>query len=137
LNSSVVLSVSGISFADIIFWVQNNLFTIQAEVAGSDKKVVEGKIIEMEKWIDTIENELPPIKTFFISGGTELAALLDVSRTLSRKAERRVIGAVEEKSISVGPNTLSFLNRLSSLFYAMARLSNHKSGIKEVPPTYE
>ena len=128
--------VGGETFAEIIFWVQNNLFIIQAEVAGADKKIENEKIKVMEQWIDLVEQQLPPIKTFFISGGTELAALLDVSRTLSRKAERRVIKACEENGLVVGKNTLAFLNRLSSLFYAMARLTNHKSGIKEEIPTY-
>ena len=80
---------------------------------------------------------MPPIKTFFISGGTEMAALFDISRTLARKAERRVIAGIENGEVVVGPVTLAFLNRLSSLFYALARLSNHKSGIKEVPPSYK
>jgi cob(I)alamin adenosyltransferase len=91
----------------------------------------------METVIDMIEKELPPIKTFFVSGGTELAALFDFSRTLARKVERRVIKAVEEGSVNVSATTLAFLNRLSSLLYALARLSNHKSGVKEVAPKYE
>lgn len=128
--------VCNISLENIVFWVQNNLFIIQAAIAGADKKIDETKIKEMEKWIDTIENELPPIKTFFISGGTELASLFDISRTMARKAERRVIKSVEDGGVVVDPNTLVFLNRLSSLFYALARLTNHKFGIKEVAPTY-
>jgi cob(I)alamin adenosyltransferase len=124
------------SLENIIFWIQNSLFIIQAEVAGADKKIDESKIKEMENWIDTIEKELPPIKTFFISGGTELASLFDISRTLTRKAERVMVRSVEEGSVTLGPNTLVFLNRLSSLFYALARLTNHKSGIKEIPPVY-
>ena len=91
----------------------------------------------MESIIDSIEHELPPIKTFFISGGTELAALLDVCRTLARKAERRAVAAVDVKEIALDPATLAFLNRLSSLMYALARLTNHKSGINEQPPTYK
>jgi cob(I)alamin adenosyltransferase len=86
--------------------------------------------------VDAIEKELPPIKSFFISGGTELAALFDVSRTMARRAERRVIKALEEESVKIGAPTSAFLNRLSSLLYALARLSNHKSGIKESAPTY-
>ena len=127
--------VCDISLEKIVFWVQNNLFIIQAQIAGADKNIEENKIIEMENWIDSIEKELPPITTFFISGGTELASLLDISRTMTRKAERRVIKSVEE-GIAVNPNTLVFLNRLSSLFYALARLTNYKSGIKEVAPSY-
>lgn len=121
---------------EIVAWVQDCLFTVQAEVAGAEKTISQDKIAEIESIVDTGEKLLPPITTFFISGGTEIAVLCDISRTLARKAERRVVAAVEAGEVQVGPTTLSFLNRLSSLFYVLARLSNHKSGIKEVPPSY-
>ena len=136
-SGEVAWTVDGIKPFDIVAWTQNCLFTIQAEVAGADKRVGNEKVIEMERWIDWTEKELPPIKTFFISGGTELAALFDVSRTLARKAERRVIAGAEANEFKIDPATLAFLNRLSSLFYALARLTNHKSGITEQPPTYK
>lgn len=123
--------------AEIIQWVQECLFIIQAEVAGADKKLEQEKINCAEFIIDWIEKEIPPIKTFFISGGTELAVLFDISRTLARKAERRVIAGIENGEVIASPVTLAFLNRLSSLFYALARLTNHKSGIKEQAPTYQ
>lgn len=135
-SSDVSWNVNGKTPADILLWVQQGLFSIQAEVAGADKRVGQDKVTEMEGWIDWIEQQLPPIKTFFISGGTELAALFDISRTLARKAERRVVAGAEAKELTPDPATLSFLNRLSSLLYALARLSNHKSGITEQPPTY-
>lgn len=122
---------------DIIQWVQECLFIVQAEVAGADKKIGQDKVDTIEYAVDWIEREMPPIKTFFISGGTELAALLDISRTLARKAERRVIGGVESGEVKAGPVTLAFLNRLSSLFYALARYTNFRTGIKEVSPGYK
>ncbi len=122
--------------AEIIQWVQECLFIVQAEVAGADKKIDQAKIDRIEFMVDWIEKEMPPIKTFFISGGTEIAALFDISRTLARKAERRVIAGTEKGEVVVGPVTLAFLNRLSSLFYALARLSNHKAQIKEISPSY-
>lgn len=121
---------------EIIQWVQECLFIIQAEVAGADKKIGQDKVDRIEFTVDWVEKEMPPIKTFFISGGTEIATLFDISRTLARKAERRVIAGIENGEVVVGQVTLAFLNRLSSLFYALARLSNHKSGIKESAPTY-
>ena len=126
-----------LSLTDIVAWTQDCLFTVQAEVAGADKRVGQEKVVTMEAWVDAAEKELPPITTFFISGGTELAALFDVSRTLARKAERRVVAAVEAGEIVLDAATLAFLNRLSSLFYALARLTNHKSGITEQPPSYK
>jgi cob(I)alamin adenosyltransferase len=120
----------------IIDWAQNCLFTVQAEVAGAKKTIRVGKVKEIEQMVDKIEKELPPIKTFFVSGGTEMAALFDVSRTLARTAERRVVAGMENGEVGVSPATLSFLNRLSSLFYALARFVNWKSGVKEEAPKY-
>jgi cob(I)alamin adenosyltransferase len=136
-SAEVTWTVDGVKPFDIVYWVQNNLFTVQAEVAGAAMKVGQDKVTAMEKWIDWTEKELPPIKTFFISGGTELATLFDISRTLARKAERRVVAGSEKSEFVLDPATLAFLNRLSSLFYALARLTNHKSGITEQPPTYK
>ena len=135
-SAAVLWTVEGKSPTDIVAWVQHSLFSVQAELAGADKRVAQEKVTMMETWIDSMEKEMPPIKTFFVSGGTELAALFDVSRTLARKLERRVIAGMESGEVKVDPATLAYLNRLSSLLYALARLSNHKSGIKEQPPTY-
>ena len=117
--------------------VQQNLFTIQAEVAGAEKHIEEAKVRELENIINAIEAELPPIKTFFVSGGTEVASLLDFARTLARRAERRVVGVADEGVVAVGKDTLAYLNRLSSLLYALARQMNHKSGITEESPKYK
>jgi cob(I)alamin adenosyltransferase len=117
--------------------IQKNLFIIQAELAGASMSIDEEKIKEIEIIIDSIEKELPPIKTFFISGGTELATLFDISRTISRRAERRVVEVKEENKVSVKESTLAYLNRLSSLLYAFARLVNHKAGITEKSPDYK
>lgn len=135
------------SFEYIIHELQEGLFSVQAEVAGADKKISDQKVEWMEDIINTIEKELPPITSFFISGGTELAALLDTARTYARRAERRVVEVREpidpmtrkmkEEWRKVSEDSLAFLNRLSSVLYALARLSNHKSGIKESAPSYD
>jgi cob(I)alamin adenosyltransferase len=126
-----------LEIGQIIHDIQKNLFIVQAELAGASMSIDEEKIKEIETIIDSIEKELPPIKTFFISGGTELAALFDIARTISRRAERRVVEVKEEGKVSVKESTLAYLNRLSSLLYALARLANHKSGITEKSPDYK
>ncbi len=125
------------NFLEIVQTVQQNLFIIQAELAGTPMSITEEKVAELEKLTDTAEKEMPPIRTFFISGGTELASLFDVSRTMARRAERRVVAVQEEGLVKVGQYTLAYLNRLSSLLYALARLSNHKCGINESAPQYK
>ncbi len=116
--------------------VQNKLFIAQAEIAGADKHLLREDVQSMENIVNAIEHELPPITTFFVSGGTHISALLDFARTLARRAERRVVAVAEEGSIPVGKETLAYLNRLSSLLYALSRQVNHKSGITEEPPAY-
>lgn len=133
------------SFQSIVHEVQQSLFMIQAQVAGYPMDFGEGKVKELELLVDTVEKMLSPIKTFFISGGTDLAVLCDVARTIARRAERRVVAVVEgevvnkseTKSLGIQPTVLAYLNRLSSLLYALARLSNHLSGIKEESPAYK
>ena len=124
------------TFEEIVHCLQENLFTVQAELAGADKHINAEKVKEVENWIDLAEKEMPPIKTFFISGGTELGAIFDIARTIARRAERRVVGVNSEGVVKLGIETLQFMNRLSSILYALARLSNHKSGIKETAPSY-
>ena len=136
-GKEIKLKNNEISFAELILEVQQNLFIVQAEVAGSDLIIVAEKISKVENIVDEIEKVLPPIKSFFISGATELSANFDFARTLVRRAERRVVAAREEGKIKVSPETLSYLNRLSSLFYAFARISNHLAKVVEIKPEYK
>lgn len=126
----------GRNLHEIIHEMQENLFIIQAEVAGYEKRIEGKKVKEAEKLINAIEKELPPITTFFISGGTLMAAHFDVARTIARRAERRVVAVHEEKTQELGVDTLAYMNRLSSILYALARFSNHQGGISEKAPSY-
>ncbi|MBI2515104.1 ATP:cob(I)alamin adenosyltransferase [Candidatus Wolfebacteria bacterium] len=136
----------------IVGQIQQDLFIVQANLAGAEKYITQEKIDAAEKIIDEIEKQMPAIKTFFISGGTELAALFDYARAIARRAERRVVGLSEERKTiiesnkesqsgaepakEIDPLILKYLNRLSSLLYALARYVNFKAGVAEKPPTY-
>ena len=119
--------------------VQENLFIIQAELAGADKHIEEGKVREMEKKIGEIEASLPPIKTFFIAGTNSESAWLDYARTVARRAERRVVALPRRSSVqqNEGGWTLAYLNRLSSLLYALARQLAQIDGKREKEPSYK
>ncbi|MDD3531209.1 MAG: cob(I)yrinic acid a,c-diamide adenosyltransferase [Candidatus Pacebacteria bacterium] len=115
---------------------QETLFVIQAEIAGADKRAGENNVREIEKIVNEIETEIPPLKGFSIAGGTELSALLDVARTVARRAERQLIAAKNVQACVPSKETLAYLNRLSSLLFALARLANHLAGIIEENPRY-
>jgi ATP:cob(I)alamin adenosyltransferase len=154
------------NLSEIVHEMQKNLFIVQAELDGADKKIEERKIKELEEIINEIERELPPIKTFFIPGGTPditkwqmggagLGAIFDIARTITRRAERRVaalseeiaqphllVSDAEENNPPAGvkrhisKHTKNYLNKLSSTLYALARYSNYKIGIIEEAPDY-
>ncbi|HDQ16598.1 MAG TPA: cob(I)yrinic acid a,c-diamide adenosyltransferase [Candidatus Vogelbacteria bacterium] len=130
----VDLKVNNFQLEEIIRQVQENLFIIQAEVAGADKKINDEKIEKIEQIIDWIEKEILPIKSFFLPGASKIGAWFDVLRSITRRVERR---AVVIKNEAISQNSLAYLNRLSSLFYALARLTAHKSGITEESPEYK
>ena len=130
-------NINGTEVPSIVRELQDSLFIIQAELAGADKTMSAGKVEWVEAIISEIEEELPPIKSFSIAGGTELSASFDFARTLARRAERRVVGVYDEKAQRVGEHTLAYLNRLSSILYALARLANHKNSKPEDTPDYK
>jgi len=136
-EGGVVLGKKEEKISEILREVQGNLFIIQAQVAGANKKIAKVKLTRIEKIINIIENEIPPIKGFSIAGGTELSSLLDFARTLARRTERRVVLVKEMNLGNLSDYTLPYLNRLSSLLFALARLSNYRSGIKEESPNYK
>ncbi len=127
----------GSSYAAYLHRLQEDLFVIQAELAGTPMSTKEERVRDVERVINEIEKTLPPIRTFAIPGGTDASATLDVARTLARRAERRVTAVAEDGSREVGEWTKAYLNRLSSILYAFARYANHIAGIKDAKPAYK
>lgn len=135
-SGKIKIGKENIFLAEIIEQIQQHLFIIQANLAGADKKISKEKIEFLEKIINEIEKQLPLIKSFFIAGGTELSALFDYARTVSRKAERRVVAFSESGKNKASPEVLAYLNRLSSMLYALSRICNAILGATEKPPSY-
>lgn len=115
---------------------QEKLFIIQAELAGAEKHLAIDAVAGVEQIINDIEKEIPPVTGFSIAGGTEASALLDVARTLARRAERRLVAVAEAGIRNIPDITRAYMNRLSSLLFALARLANHLAGIAEESPKY-
>ena len=132
---------------DILLDVQDHLFTLQAEVAGAPKIISETSVESMNILIGGIEKSLPEVKSFLVPGGTEFSARLDIARAVSRRVERRLvqlhesadgfgIGTCRRGERAISDSSRAYANRLSSLFYALVRLENHRAGISERPPQY-
>jgi len=112
------------------------LFFISAELGGSDIHVTKDHILYLEKVIYEIETLLPPIKSFIIPGGGETGAYLDIVRTITRRAERQLILLRNKKERIISDESIAFMNRLSSVLYALARFANYQEGHSEKKPEY-
>jgi cob(I)alamin adenosyltransferase len=121
--------------------IQCELFSIGAELATPIDARNRHKIVplapepahRLEKWIDEASEAPPPLRTFVLPGGEPLAAQLHVCRTVCRRAERGVVTLAQSETLN--PQIIIYLNRLSDLLFAWARLVNHLSGRGDVPWT--
>ena len=107
-----------------------------ASVPGKDPGVpsVNDEDVEaFEAAIDAMENQLEPLKTFILPGGSELGARLHVARTVCRRAERAIVALAAVSSAEVPGVAMRWVNRLSDLLFVQARWVNHRAGCVEVP----
>ncbi|HET7276027.1 MAG TPA: cob(I)yrinic acid a,c-diamide adenosyltransferase [Longimicrobiaceae bacterium] len=88
------------------------------------------RITELERWIDSSESELAPLRRFILPGGTEAAARLHHARTVCRRAERRAVTLARDADLA--DEIIIYLNRLSDLLFSLARLSNHRAARQDV-----
>lgn len=128
--------IGDVAVADILRDVQDHLFTLQAEIAGSDKRIPPESVETVGAFVADIETMLPETTTFLLLGGTELSARFDIARTVARRAERRVVMLHESGERAVSESSRAYLNRLSSLFYALARITNTAAHAPERAPRY-
>jgi cob(I)alamin adenosyltransferase len=112
--------------------VQNELFDLGADLSvpydESDEKlrVTQGQIDALERDCDEANEMLEPLKSFVLPGGSEAAARLHLARAVCRRAERVALSAAEERPVN--PLALVYLNRLSDLFFILARAANTGGG---------
>lgn len=126
-----------IQYTDILQRVQEHLFIIQAMLAGSKINIKKEHIDYLENIIYEVETLIPPITSFVLPGGTPAGSYLDVLRTIARRVERGLVSLRDSQEKEIEQNTLTYTNRLSSLFYALARLTNYQSGYAEKAPGYK
>lgn len=135
------ISLQGGAYAAPVERVQNDLFDLGAdlatplgEVGGSDfepsemvLRVVAAQSEWLEHSIDALNENLEPLTSFVLPGGTEAAARMHIARASVRRAERSMtaLAAVEP----VNPNALAYINRLSDYLFVLARVLNDNGAV--------
>ena len=117
--------------------LQRDLFALGAQLADPAEQIAarvtkaalaDEEVTRLERLIDRMEAELPPLRRFILAGGAPAGAALHVARTVCRRAERRIVAL----DPPVDPVLLRYVNRLSDLLFVLARVANHRAGAPEI-----
>jgi cob(I)alamin adenosyltransferase len=116
--------------------IQQDLFALGARLADPTAKIAarvtkatisDTEVERLERLIDRLETDLPPLRRFILAGGAPAGAALHVARSVCRRAERRMV-ALEPPADAV---LIRYINRLSDLLFVLARAVNHRAGVAE------
>ena len=138
LNSALGIAVSldlDTEIKNILVKIQNDLFIVGSDLANPDMsnrdiRVSKPMVEFLEKKIDSIESELPNLVSFILPGGTLLASILHLSRTITRRAETHVVLLAQGEEVSKDASI--YLNRLSDLLFILARSVNHRKKVSDI-----
>ena len=120
--------------------VQNELFDLGADLATPPQegethalRMVQSQVDRLEREIDSMNAQLPPLASFILPGGSPASAALHLGRTVVRRAERLVVALAEQESVN--PIAVAYCNRLSDHLFVLARYLNNagKSDILWTP----
>lgn len=121
--------------------LQNELFDLGADLCTPEVEAEEHpslritpeQVQRLEGDIDQINQDLEPLTSFILPGGTPAAAYLHLARTVTRRAEREITALAEDEPIN--PAALRYVNRLSDLLFVLARQQNQggKADVLWVP----
>ena len=118
--------------------IQDRLFTIGSDLASEPEQVrkkkipdlLEEDILLLEKEMDAMDTEIPPLRAFVLPGGHQSVSFTHLARTVCRRAERLVIrlSAEEETNALI----IKYLNRLSDYLFVLSRKMTQELGSEEV-----
>lgn len=120
--------------------VQDRLFTIGSVLATNPEKEVkmklpdlhEADVIFLEQKIDEMNEVLPEMRSFILSGGNLAASTTHVARCICRRAERLCVGMQQDNEV-MPDMIVQYLNRLSDFLFVLARYIAHINGVEDTP----
>jgi len=139
-NSSIGLAVASKELrediVELLIGIQNDLFDVGADLctpvidnpATEPLRVTSDYIDRLEAACDKYNEELEPLRSFILPGGTIGASHLHIARTVARRAERSTWAAIDMYHGGVNTLAANYLNRLSDLLFILARVANKAEG---------
>lgn len=116
---------------EALLLVQHDLFDLGGEVCiPGHVMVTKAQVLRLDGLLDTYNRKLPALKEFILPGGSRAAALAHLSRTVCRRAERRLVAL--GRAEPVGAPARQYLNRLSDLLFVLGRVLNRSAGRSDV-----
>ena len=116
---------------DLLTQVQHDLFNLGGEICIPDYVILQqANIDNLEEAIDTLNDDLAPLKEFILPGGSRSASYCHLARTVCRRAERQMTTLnSHEKMTEI---SLQYINRLSDLLFVLCRILNKEAGVPDV-----
>ena len=141
IGVAIALGGLGPDLVTLLTRIQNDLFDVGADLcnpivenpAYPPLRILEPDVTRVEEACDHYNDALPKLRSFILPGGTAGAALLNVARTVTRRAERSAWAAVDAHPDSVSTLPAKYLNRLSDLLFILGRVANPGGDILWVP----
>ena len=115
--------------------VQNDLFDLGADLCVPDRgkelpyeplRISDAQVTRLENEIDQMNSELEPLRSFVLPGGSRVGAALHVARTVSRRAERKMVELAALPDEPVSAPALKYINRLSDFLFVASRYVNDR-----------
>ena len=119
------------SVAPILEQLQQDIIAVSAELAGGKRYVDREQVERLERAIDAITESRDETSGFVLAGSSVGGAALDVARTVARRAERAAVAASQTGGFT--REMFAWLNRLSDLLYALARLCDQNAPASSSP----
>lgn len=126
-------------YAEDVLRIQNELFVLGSHIASDpDKKRLSLPSFEsgaenwLEEWIDRMDQDLPPLQNFILPGGHIAVSQCHIVRCVCRRAERLLTELAAEES-GLDLHFIAYVNRLSDVFFVLARHAAQTLGAKEIP----
>jgi cob(I)alamin adenosyltransferase len=132
-NASIgvaLLHIDEPQIRELLAVVQNDLFDVGADLCRPEKddatkaplRVTPAQVSALEAAIDRVNENLQPLTSFVLPGGSIASAYLHLARAVSRRAERDIAALAAAEAIN--PEALKYVNRLSDLLFVLARALN-------------